>query len=281
MFVPTLIALLSAQPTHPVLPIQEEPRKIEAAVTKEALLRHVKKLSGIPTRIVGSPGAETSAKYVRDELSRSGAQPLGEGYLKAHSLIQRSYSGPPKLVFELESGETYSGLCGIGFDLTSRGRVLGTEMLAIRAVSLFKQEVPEADPKSAIFIEGSVKRRNRVLKENGLRDLRAFGLELEAHVDKRHAKEGTKERTPISLLLPETAIAEVEGGERVTLRGDLLRSFVELGPSKVQLVVASSETEIPAYNVIASFKGEGTEEKPELADEFVIVAARYLSLIHI
>jgi len=237
----------------------------DSAITEAALRHHVKSVVGLEDRSVGGPGLQAAVDYVERHFDRAGLQ-SGKQEL---SLVHYSYSSPPRLVFELESGETYSGVCGIDFTLTARGLATSTDMLPIRSVSLLKKTVPDEDPASALFIEGSAQRKRRILKESALEDLSGFGLEIEAIADGKFAKPGKSETAPRGRTVSRSQLAAIEGAEKVSLRGELLRRFFVDAPVSVKLEVESELETVPASNVFGILPGQGP-----LAGEAVLVSAR-------
>lgn len=248
----------------------------DAAVTEAALAGHVKALVGSEGRRLGSAGARAAADYIAARFERLGLEPgEGDSYFQELALIDLRYEAPPELVFTLESGEKFSGISGVGFQLFPRGCAAGTEDLPIRSVSIIKKFAPDPDPRVAIYVEGTALRRRNVLKTSKLENLGGFGLELEANVDARHAKPLNKPSVPRPKIVSRSELDRSEGCERIVLRGDMLRRFVTDGPVSAQLLVQVEETNIPAVNLVARIPGVGAEGRPELAGQAVIVSARY------
>jgi len=238
----------------------------DAVITEAALRHHVKSVVGLEDRSVGSPGLTSAVDYVERHFDRAGL----ESKKQELSLVRYNYGSPPRLVFELENGETYSGVCGIDFTLSPRGLATSTEKLPIRSVNLLKKTVPDEDPTSALFIEGSVQRKRRVLKQSGIEDLGGFGLEIEAIPDAKHGRPGKSATAPRGRTVSRSQLAAMEGAEKVVLRGELLRRFFVDAPVSVRLEVEAELATIPAFNVVAVLPGEGPR-----AEEAVLVSARY------
>ncbi len=248
------------------LPQESALATLDPAITQAALQHHVRALANMEDRTIGGAGASAAAAYVTQHFERLGLKTVKQGL----SLLKTSYNAPPELVFTLESGETYSGKCGIDFELFARGFATTTKNLPIRAVSLLKKHLPDPDPNSALFIEGSPQRRRKVMKANGLSHLGAFGLDLEATIDAKHARPGRSLVTPRSKTFSKTQLAAAEGSERVVLRSELLRRFITDAPISVQLKVDSNLEEITAFNVIGYLPGSDHS-----SGEALVITSRY------
>lgn len=268
MFVPVLL-LLSALAAEDPLP-EADPR-----VTRGALEHHVRFLASdeLRGRAAATPESRRVSAYLARALERAGVTPAGaEGngaasYFQPVPLMVTSFERTPELVLDGERVEEY----GDRFAVRFRGDPADTGDLLVRVVRE-EGDVPEAaDPGSALVMHASRLRSLGWLEDAGFEDGAGFGLILHARIDREEGRPAGVPRRRITT--PDEA--EPDLPERVSVYGELARTLWEGEVERVRLVSHGARRVVDERNVVGLVPGVGAPDRPELADEVVVLSAHF------
>jgi hypothetical protein len=167
-------------------------------------------------------------------------------------------------------GEPLEAAYGVDFTTRVRGAPLSTGELSILVVSSLEDLPREADPEVALVLDAKAGEAKRWLAERGAELGRGWGLAVRLG----SAKPGRPARVPRSAFGLITAPLTDEP-EELTVRGELRDVFANGGAARLQLVFHGSREEITDYNVVGRIDGVGTPDRPELAQEVIVLSAHY------
>ena len=244
-------------------------------VTAADLRQHVEFLSGdeLAGRATGSPGLKRAALYLARSLERAGLEPGGDdgGYLQRIELVRIKHEEVPELTVSTTSGEALEVVYGRDFDYYARGEAKSTGELKLIVVSSQADLPAEVDENSAILMDGSRRERSEWLEARGMGAGEGWGLYLR-YGSKRPGKTKSEVRGGGLQLVDEAAVAH-DPCDILIVRG-ALREALEAGQvSQLALRVFAQEERVEDQNVIGVIRGVGTAERPELANEAIVLSA--------
>jgi len=128
------------------------------------------------------------------------------------------------------------------------------------------------NPAEALHFSGTKSVKRSILAEKGIANLEDWGLEIEVIPGEKGEKPGS-ERDSFPARLTSGSVSEA--CELIELRGPLVPDFQRRRFTHVQLVVEEVPVPFTDKNVVGRIRGRGTDEKPELAREVVLLSAHY------
>jgi hypothetical protein len=258
----------------------EVPVSTGPAITAADIKRHVGVLAddALEGRMTGSSGGEAAARYCAAVLAGAGLVGAGDdgGYLQDIGWVGFRLSEMPTVTatlserLEIEGGDDlqpgqHDLVIGADIDFSAGGEVSGTFDLVVVATSE-DAAGQQARPDAAVYLHGSSRSRTEWLETMGGPDGRGWGLLL---------LPGRASRGEARLDPPDGLVQVGVGGpSSFRLRGPW-REAVRAGKVTRISVEVSSGPSVPAYNVLARLDGVGTDARPELADEVVVVTGHY------
>lgn len=240
-----------------------------APITRAALESHVRFLASdaLQGRDTGSAEAMLAAGYLATTLERAGLQGAGDdgGFLQSVPLFELVVKGTPRIVAdplaEYAHGEHFS---------IYRNAASKTGPLRVVRVP-DGGPLPGPDASIALDFEGSRGDARSLLEAAGREEGQGYGM-----IVLRGANSDGKPRGPVragslSLGAPDATAAPVW----LVVRGALREALESGGVQRLEYDGACELAPVPAANVVARIPGVGTSERPELADEAVVVSAHY------
>ncbi|MHC4261502.1 MAG: M28 family peptidase [Planctomycetota bacterium] len=239
---------------------------VDVAVAPVELEAHVGYLASdeLAGRDTGSEGERLATAYIAERLAACGIEPAGDdGYLQRVPLAVGAATDEPSLIGITGDGERVEYAFGVDFSVYTWGSRSGR----LEVVDAASSAAIEAAPRCAVFVDESGSARRAV----GSR-LVELGQEAPALAILRGPKSPGRAggRLPTGRL---GRMADVDVPPILRARGNLLEDLEagRLGAIEVDLRYAFERTE--AHNVVARIPGRGTPERPELADEVVVLSA--------
>ncbi|MFT7485159.1 MAG: hypothetical protein ACI9F9_001006 [Candidatus Paceibacteria bacterium] len=245
-----------------------------AEISADSLQAHVEFLASdeLAGRSIGSPGLLKAAHYLAAELKDAGLEPAGDegSFLQAMTFQREAYRAVPELVFEPDQGEPQALQYGSEFRYW-RGGESGTMKLHVLGEDAVLPPQPHAGL-ALCFTELSRSRAQRWLKEQGHENGSGFGAVL---TFQRRAGEATDQ-------LPRSGRQRLQPDEGVTPSP----AWIELSP-ELKASLAGGEfkgiemqphfelEQTVSYNVLGRLPGAGSESRPELAQQALVVSAHY------
>ncbi len=258
-------------------PLQDSGAEAPAAVSAERLARTVQLLASdaFEGRLLGSEGSRAAARYMAAELEALGLEPLGataadgrRSFLAPLTLRQRRFTAPPELRLQTADGVWHTLVAGVDFALVPTGLPTASGELAVRSVRDEEALAREATPDAAFALLGPPARTRRWLDAPALEGRRpsvvlvpgnaAAGRPIEAGdfgPPQRPSAEPVAAAARVALHGPWVAVLEAGDVRALTLDPNLVD-----GP-------------LDDANVVALLRGVGTPERPELAEEAIVVTA--------
>ncbi|MHC5210534.1 MAG: M28 family peptidase [Planctomycetota bacterium] len=239
-----------------------------AEITAEDLELAVRVLSddSMAGRDSGSVESLRAAHAIAAALEAAGLRPAGDdGFLHDAGLAGFQMSAVPELSFEAAGGAQVSAVHGADAEYRIGPPIDATLDLIVVRTAEDLPEVARADAALLFLVHGSA--GFRLLEERGMSRGRGWG----ALLLRGPPSPGEPSTNPPRGLEP--------GGEgarptTIRLRGTLLARASAGDFSRVRLLVPGGE-KTPAVNVVGVLDGVGTPERPELADEAIVVTAHY------
>lgn len=265
---PCLVLFPAQEPADP-LPTRDP------QVTRAELEHHVRFLASdeLGGRAALSAGAERTAQYLARALAEAGLEPAGEDgtYFQATGLRRHDYPAVPRLLLTAEDGTVVEAQHGVDFTVRVRGLAHSTPTLPLRFFYDYNHaRMPkEGNPGEALYFSAERGAKKRILEEKGIPNLDDWGLEITVQKESPAGKAR-------GILPPRLeSQPEPEACELVDLRGPLVPDFERRKFTHIQLLLEETTWPHPDRNVVARIRGAGTAEKPELAQEVVLLCARY------
>jgi hypothetical protein len=241
-----------------------------AEIRASDLEHHVRFLAAdeLAGRAVGSPGEEQAARYVAAVLERLVAilPAEGDGYLQRVPLVRAEHSEAPELSLVTAAGAEERARYGVDFRVQVRGEPLDVDPLPLRVARAAADLSGEADAAQALFLDGTRAATRAWLAERGVEESR-FALVLAAGPSSAGDAE---ERLPRGRL---AVPAERDPADVVVVRGALLERLRAGEIARVGLRYRVERSELDGHNVVGWIEGAGTEERPELAEQVVVLSA--------
>jgi hypothetical protein len=272
LFPPSFQAGVPAQEVEDALPAADP------AITRAELEHHVRFLASdeLGGRAPLTPGHDRAARYLARALAEAGLEPAGADgtFFQDTGAARYVYPSAPRLLLTTEQGETVELAHGAEFTLRVRGTARSTEKLPLRVFYDYNHErMPLAgEAGEALFFSAFKQDKKRILTEKGIANLDDWGLEIEVMPGEKGLEKGAPR--------PELAARVVRGPEPeacelVELRGPVRPDFERRRFTHVQLLVEEERAPFSDRNVVARIRGAGTPERPELAQEVVVLSAHY------
>ncbi|MBK7874642.1 MAG: M28 family peptidase [Planctomycetes bacterium] len=242
---------------------------LTAEVTRTELEHHVRYLASdeLRGRFTGTPEAVRAAQYLAAVLQASGVQPAGDDgtFLQRVPFERTRAKAVPELRVTTKSGAPLPAVFGADFDLPL-GLDLTTTALRVVHVKRPADLPAEPDPKAALFVEGSVSERRRLLTRKNEPGANGWGL----RVGEGRAKRGTPKPAGGDWSPP--MAPRGPGDVWLTLNGELLEAMKAGEVVALELVTHVEREALPAYNVVGVLPGAGDGA---LGKETVVLSAHY------
>jgi len=253
------LLLLSALAVEDPLP------EADPAVTREALAHHVGFLASdeLRGRAAGTPESLRSSAYLARALARAGVKPAGEeGYFQPIPLVVTEYTAAP----ELKVGDRVLADYGASFSLRVFGDPKDTGPLRALVVR-GKDELP-ANPDAGVALVMEASSSRRLLGRDGSA---GWGLVVRVMPDRGAGRP----RPRPSNGLTTADRAEEDLPEQVTLYGDPARALLEGEVTTIELTTHGVRRPFDERNVVGLVRGAGTRDRPELAQEVIVLSAHF------
>jgi hypothetical protein len=250
----------------------------DAAITRAELEHHVRFLASdeLGGRPAFSDSADRAAAYLARALEAAGVEPAGEegGWFQDTGLERHVYPSVPRLFFTDEAGAEIEAKLGADFFFLPRGEARSTPKLPLRFFYDYNHSrMPlVGNPEEALYFSASAPDKRRILAEKGIETLTDWGLELEVLRGESEGKPGRAKDSFEPRIVRESAPEECD---LVRVRGPLRPDFERRKFTHVELRVESVVAPFDDRNVVGRIRGAGTPERPELAQEVVLVSASY------
>ena len=236
---------------------------LTASITALELEAHVGYLASdeLAGRDTGSAGEALAVAYIADRLEAAGWQPAGDegSFLQRVPLTMTTVDVEPSLA---EVDSEIAVQWRVDYTVLTWAPLVGElELVVAPAVD----SMPVTD--QALFVPASTRERGAVLDE-----LSARGDEAPALV----ILPGPSSAGRPGGRLPSPRLAVDSGGASFPVlraRGDLLERIEAGAVERLSVILDVERAELPAHNVVAILPGAGTPERPELADEVVVLSA--------
>lgn len=266
ILVPRAVGQETTAPKHPI-------PKLSPAITRAEIEAHVRFLAADERkgRFTGSPEAVVCAHYLAEVFAAQGLAPAGDDgtFLQKVPLHRTAATAMPELAFGGAQGEPQALVFGRDFDIRRTPRA-GKDLKLVVAKSA--ADLPKAaDPKVALFIDGTNNERRKWLEAAGLGEGRGFGLVLVPGGSKPGQPRAFESLSNVSRAAGEqterAATISVHGTALERLRSGAVRT-IDVDPHMV------SET-IAGHNVVARLAGAGKDGAKDMAEETIVVTAHY------
>lgn len=244
--------------------------KIDAPIAVAELRAHVQALSSdaLRGRPLGSDESLAAAEYVAGRLEAAGiAGGAADGsYFQDVPLVRLIYTEVPEIRVELASGDTE--ILYLGEHFSYQTGLVAPDGRTLRCVMVRRPEdIPaEADPGVALVLATSALRAKRWLADAGFPDGRGFGLRL---VPK---KAKSRER-----IVPKPGRLDVRRDPAEPIQVSLRGGWSEIvSNGEVKSVTFASHAVVEErrdVNVVGVLRGAGLPDRPEVADEIVLLSA--------
>ncbi len=239
-----------------------------AAVEREALEAHLAFLASdeLRGREAFTEDALKTARYLEAAMKHSG---VAEVLMQPVPFERTSYAGVPRLVLVDGTGEEHDLVYGKHFSLSSRLTPSGE--VALEAVHVRAEGGDGVQPsaeRAAIF-HGSA-REWRTFRQ----EAQGQGWGLVVHHQGARQERGAKS-VPRDRVTPAWTGSDEEpaGPPAMKLYGDHTAWIESVATVRFDArITVEAHTE---YNVVGRIAGVGTQERPELADEVLVVSAHY------
>jgi hypothetical protein len=239
---------------------------VDLAVAPIELEAHVGFLAAdeLAGRDTGSAGEALAVAYLADRLRAAGLEPAGDdGYLQQVELERARPLGEPRLRGYDAAGEPREFAFGTHFTVYEWSG-LDARLPLVRAED--PQALPEAAG-AALFVASDAGQRRAV-------SARAAQLGVEAPAVLLFP--GPRSDGRPGGRLPRGELARTGSGPRLPamrVRGELLEQLEQGLLVELELRLELDVERIVAHNVVALLRGRGTEARPELARQAVVLSA--------
>lgn len=246
-------------------------RPVDPAVTRADIEACVRALASdeMKGRATGSEECVRAGQHLAAALKRAGVAPAGDegSYMQKVPLARVEYSSIPKLVVWTGAEQTHERVCGVDFTFaggvpSKRGR------LRVKVVAKAEQMPKAPDDELALFLDGSQRERQEWLGEG-----RGAGFGMLLTPGSKGPGQSADTKPPRARDLPGEMARTTTA--RVQANGELLAGLRDGTIKALRLELASDFKELPAFNVVGRIAGVGTAERPELANEAVVISAHY------
>jgi len=248
---------------------------LSSEITAAELRAHVAFLADdeLLGRDTGSPGGLAAATYLAARLKAYGLAPGGDdgGYLRAVELERTTVEALPELVVTDADGTSSTGGYRTEFDV--RFNVPATGALRVFAVDVREASPMKPDAEVAVVLVGTSGRSRRWLEACGSSDGSGWGLVV---------RKGSRPKRQYEVRLTSSLRRAPTDGPRPGPTASWVRVYDPLFERLASGAVATVELRthvavelVRASNVVGVIAGQGTEQRPELAREAIVVSAHY------
>jgi hypothetical protein len=223
-------------------------------------------------RSTGTPENELAARYLAKRFEELGLKPaVGESYLQPvpMRLVGQERAAELDVYISVEDFGTHAA--GIWFDPI--GAAASTEKLTVLTVEGIEDLPLEADADVALFLSGSSRQGRKWLTERGHEGGAGWGAII-SRGSKRNGRAWVKRDPRLVLVSPEEP-SEESSTPWMRVHGETRTAFEDGRVHFIQLRTYPIEEEVPAHNVAGLIRGVGTKERPELAEEVVVLTAHF------
>jgi hypothetical protein len=253
----------------PVTP-QDGIEKIDAA----GLEAVVKFLSSdeLRGRATGTPENERAARFLADTFKEIGLEPaLEESYLQPVPLRRVGEERAAELDVYISAADYGTHAAGVWFDPI--GAATSTDKLRILTVEGIEDLPLEADANVALFLSGSSREGRKWLTERGHEGGAGWGAVI-SRGSKQNGRPWVKRDPRLVRVFPEEPTEE-NPTPWIRVHGETRAAFENGRVEGIQLRTYPIDEEVPAHNVVGLIRGVGTKERPELAEEVVVLTAHF------
>ena len=211
-------------------------------------------------RATGTAEAAEAGRWLAAELQAAGVKPAGDdGFLQNVPYGQCEFTAVPELALEREGAAPRACTWGVDFDSVSAPV---DETVFELAVAKPDGEAVTPAAQKAVFLDAPDRGATRKLQ----RSLgRGWGLIVER---------GSSRAGEASSEVPHPTRSN-GGAPRLRVRGPLAEELATAAGARLRLKAPGKVAEQPAFNVVGILPGQGTAERPELAEEAVVLSAHY------
>jgi len=212
-------------------------------------------------RSTGSAEAAEAGRWLAAELQAAGVKPAGDdGFLQHVPFGQCEFTAVPELTLEREGAAPRVCVWGVDFDSVSAPVDEVVLELAVARADAEKPPTPSAQ--KAVFLDAPDRAATRKLQ-------RALGPGWGLLLDR-----GSERAGDASSELPHPT-RSAAGPPRVRVRGPFAQELASAAGARLRLKAPGKVAEQPAFNVVGILRGKGTPERPDLADQAVVISAHY------
>ena len=223
-------------------------------------------------RSTGTPENELAARFLAKRFEEIGLKPaVGESYLQPVPLRHVGEERAAELDVYISDDDFGTHSSGVWFDPI--GAASSTEKLSVLTVEGVEDLPLEADPGAALFLSGSSRVGRKWLTERGHEDGAGWGAVI-SRGSKRNGRPWVK-RDPRLMRVSSEGSTEEESTPWIRVHGETRAACEEGRVQFIQLRTFPIDEEVPAHNVLGLIRGVGTEERPQLAEEVVVITAHY------
>ncbi len=211
-------------------------------------------------RAMGTAEAAEAGRWLAAELQAAGVKPAGnDGFLQTVPYGQCEFTAVPELTLEREGAAPRVFAWGVDFDSVS---MPVDETVFELAVAKPDAAAPTPAAQKAVFLDAPDRGATRKLQ-------RSLGPGWGLIVERGSSRAGDASSEPPH------AKPSVGGSLRVRVRGPIAEELATAAGARLRLKAPGKVAEQPAFNVVGILRGKGTAERPELADEAVVLSAHY------
>jgi len=245
-----------------------------ASITAATLESHARFLASdeMRGRDTGSKEAMRAARYIAETLDDAGLEGAGDhgSYLQAVPLFELVATGTPYIETQPRGGE--------GLDVFAHGEhfsIYHNPASKAKALSIVRVPaggpLPSPDAAIALDFEGSRREAKQLLEAAGIEDGAGYGL-----IVLRGSSSDGKPRSSVRTGRLSRGFAESSTAPAwIVARGELKKSLESGRLTSISFDGACELAPVEAANVVARIPGVGTPERPELAQEVVVISAHY------
>jgi Peptidase family M28 len=219
-------------------------------------------------RATGSAQAVACAQALAERFAAAGLQPAGDdGFLQRIDWAGFEFAAEPQLTLIAADGTRTPVARGPDFDYLGGPPVETTLQVAMATAAKDVPRAPSAD--TALFLVGGRRDAAKWLEAGGARDGAGWGAVLSP------APSSGPQRAPAMRGLLRVGTDGAPGTPPRLMVGGSARAALLAGQvARVEIAVRGGGL-TPAVNVVGLLPGAGTPERPELAQQVVVITAHY------
>ncbi len=223
-------------------------------------------------RSTGTPENELAARFLAKRFEEIGLKPaVEESYLQSVPLrhVGEERAAELDVYHSVEDFGTHPA--GVWFDPI--GAASSTDKLRVLTVEGVEDLPLEADSSVAIFLSGSSREGRKWLAERGQEGGAGWGAVL-SRGSKRNGRAWVKRAPRLVRVSPEKS-TEDGATPWIRVHGETRAACEDGYVQFIQLRTYPIEEDVPAHNVVGLIPGVGTEDRPLLAEEVVVLTAHF------